>query len=95
MGSKYIRNNEYHQPFQGKKSDENPYKEISLEVIRETVTKTFYGRSGFDRNDKPYDYYTPKEISPGLWQIGPLWTGDGGKAEFDKAVMEDLKKSIM
>lgn len=37
-------------------------------------------------------YYEPKEIYPGLWQIGPMWVGDDGKKMFDESIRKEARK---
>lgn len=62
---------------------------FSMEAFKEAFEKAFKVDERLPKN-KRFDYYTPKEIHPGLWQIGPLWTGDGGKKLFEEAINREL-----
>lgn len=75
----------------GPKSKPKAYPAISLREIKEVVTKAFLPKEGLPDNQQP-DYYTPKEISPGLWKIGPLYTGNAGKATFEEQVRLESQK---
>lgn len=89
MSSKYIPPGNQVPKQVRKREKENEYKKISMQDIKDAVVKAFEPREGLPKNRQP-GYYTPVEVSPGLWKIGDLWTGDGGKELFDEAVKKVL-----
>lgn len=94
--SKYIPKTKHSIPGPTRKRErQNGYRTLTRKAIEDAMMQTFYPEGEIGGSDRSLDYYTPKEISPGMWKIGPLYTNDAGKKEFDKAVIEDLKKHTL
>ena len=60
---------------------------LTIEKLREVVKELY--EKGKIMNDFPV-----REISPGLHQIGPLITGDGGRKMFEDALKEEGRRIL-
>lgn len=60
-------------------------KEITKKAIEDTTLKIME-----EMKEKPFIEHFVSE-GKSMWRIGDLWTGDGGKAEFDKVMLEESK----
>lgn len=88
MTSKYIP---LRVPIQARKREKkNDYSKITEESIKEALAAVFNDDGSY--KDKEAEYYRPKEVSPGLWQIGPLLTGNGGKKLYNEVLQKQIEE---
>lgn len=90
MSSKYIPSGSRVPSQVRKREKKNDYSKITEESIREALATVFNDDGSY--KDKDAEYYRPKEVSPGLWHIGPLWTNNAGREMFEEALVEDSKR---
>lgn len=75
----------------GKIKPKKKYNKITVEMLEKFLLQIF-SRKPEGEQEKSLDYYFPREVWPGMWKIGPVFTNGAGLEKYHQTLKEQLRK---